>query len=165
MTLTTVLQWIEDTAWSTALRESIWAYPVVESSHVITLFVFLGLTMAMDARLLGFALTRVPVGDVMRRTLPWIRGAFAVMVVSGVLLFATTPVRFSENVFFLLKFAFLFLAGVNVWVFHRRLYPTVDTWGRGDRLPRGARIAGAVSLTMWIVIVATGRLIAYNWFE
>src|SRR4030095_14944995 len=40
---------------STAIRESIWVSPIVESIHVVTIALFLGLTAAMDARLVGAA--------------------------------------------------------------------------------------------------------------
>ena len=158
-------QWIEGTAWSTGLRESIWAYPIIESLHVLTLCVFVGLTVVMDARLVGLVLTGTPVSHVMGRLLPWIRSGFAVLVVTGVLLFMTTPVRFYGNVFFQLKMLFLLAAGINVWLFHRRWYPTVNEWGRANVPPRGARVAGVVSLLLWVGIVTVGRLIAYNWFE
>ena len=87
------------------------------------------------------------------------------MVVTGLLLFAGTPVRFTTNVFFQIKLALLGLAGFNVWLFHDRLYPTVQTWGAAARPPRHARLAGAASLVLWTLALATGRLIAYNWFE
>jgi hypothetical protein len=158
-------EWLEATWLSTAIRESIWVYPIVESVHVLTIAVFLGLTAAMDARLLGAVLRETPVGVVMARLLPWIRAGFAVMVVTGLLLFAGTPVRFTSNIFFQIKLALLVLAGVNVWLFHYRLYPTVHVWGAAARLPRHARLAGAASLLLWTMALATGRLIAYNWFE
>ena len=158
-------EWLEATWLSTAIRESIWVYPIVESIHVLTIALFLGLTAAMDARLLGAALRETPVGVVMARLLPWIRLGFAVMAVTGVLLFAGTPVRFVSNVFFQIKLALLALAGLNVWLFHHRLYPTVHEWGGAARPPRHARLAGAASLVLWTLALATGRLIAYNWFE
>ena len=158
-------EWHEATWVSVAIRESIWVYPVVESIHVVTIALFLGLTAAMDARLLGAALRETPVGVVMANLLPWIRIGFAVMVVTGLLLFAGTPVRFMTNIFFQVKLGLLALAGLNVWLFHYRLYPTVHEWGAAARPPRHARLAGAASLLLWTLAVATGRLIAYNWFE
>jgi hypothetical protein len=158
-------EWLEATGFSTAIRESIWVYPIVESIHVLTIALFLGLTAAMDARLLGAALRETPVGVVMARLLPWIRAGFAVMVVTGLLLFAGTPVRFTTNVFFQIKLGLLALAGLNVWLFHYRLFPTVHEWGSAARPPGHARLAGAASLVLWTLALATGRLIAYNWFE
>ena len=141
-------EWLEATWVSAAIRESIWVYPIVESVHVLTIALFLGLTAAMDARLLGAALRETPVGVVMARLLPSIRLGFAVMLVTGLLLFTGTPVRFVSNVFFQVKLALLALAGLNVWLFHYRLYPTVHEWGSAARPPRHARLAGAASLVL-----------------
>jgi len=57
------------------------------------------------------------------------------------------------------------LAGLNVWLFHSRVYPRVLTAVADGVMPREARIAGALSLTLWICIVFSGRMIAYNWFD
>jgi hypothetical protein len=157
--------WLEATWFSTGIRESIWVYPIVESVHVVTIMLFLGLTAVMDARLIGASLTSTPVGVLMARLLPWMRVGFAVMAVTGLLLFAGTPVRFLTNVFFQMKLGLLVLAGANVWLFHRHLYPTVAEWGRASRPPAHARFAGAASIVLWTLALATGRLIAYNWFE
>ena len=47
---------------------------------------FAGLTVVLDLRLLGLALTRVPVTDISDRLLPWTKVGFAVMIVTGILL-------------------------------------------------------------------------------
>jgi hypothetical protein len=158
-------QWIESTALSTGIRESVWTYPVIESAHVLVLCVFFGLTVLMDLRLVGVVLPDTPVSVVMARLLPWIRAGFAVMVATGLLLFVATPVHFYSNVFFRVKLLLLLFAGINVWTFHRTLYPSIAAWGHARRPPARARLAGVLSLTFWIGIVTVGRLIAYNWFE
>lgn len=160
-----VLEWIEATAISTHIRESIWTYPVIESIHVLGLGLFLGLTMVMDLRLVGVVLRGTPVGDVMGRLLPWIRWGAALMVVTGVLLTIATPVSFAANPFFGAKLVLLALAGVNVWIFHARQYPSVRAWGLAAVPPLAARRAGGISLALWVAIAVAGRLIAYNWFQ
>jgi hypothetical protein len=35
----------------------------------------------------------------------------------------------------------------------------------GARIPRRARLAGALSLALWASVVIAGRMIAYNWFD
>jgi len=160
-----VLEWVEATSISTHIRESIWTYPVIESIHVLGLGLFLGLTMVMDLRLIGVVLRNTPVGDVMGRLLPWIRWGGALMAVTGVLLTIATPVSFAANPFFAAKLGLLALAGVNVWIFHTTLGPSVGTWGIHALPPLWARRAGATSLVLWVSIAVAGRLIAYNWFQ
>jgi hypothetical protein len=87
------------------------------------------------------------------------------MVISGMLLFYAIPLRSFQNIFFRTKMLLLLLAGLNVWFFHARVYPAVANWDIGAPPPRAARIAGAFSLALWICIVVSGRMIAYNWFD
>jgi hypothetical protein len=56
-------EWLAATDGSTALRESLFMYPLVESSHVLFLLLFVGMTVIWDLRLLGLLLTQVPVTE------------------------------------------------------------------------------------------------------
>src|SRR5262249_7394965 len=140
-------------------------YPIVESVHVLTLCLFVGMSVMLDLRLLGFALTRVPVSEVTDRLVPWMVAGFIVMVISGGLLFYAIPVRSYQNVFFPLKVVAVLLAGLHAWVFHHRMHMRVREWGTAAPTPRPARVAGAASLFLWAVIIVCGRMIAYNWFD
>ena len=156
------LEWLANTAFSTYLRESPWAYPLVETVHVLTLCLFLGFTMLLDLRLLGIALGRMAASETTRRLEPWILLGFASMVLSGGLLFASDPVRFSENVFLRIKLGMLLLAALNVWLYHLTVYRRVAAWDRKPATPGGARAVAIFSLVFWAVVVAMGRAIAYS---
>ena len=157
--------WLAGTPGSVALRESIWVYPIVESLHVLTLGVFVGLTVMLDLRLLGTALTSTPVSRLIGRFIPWMIAGFVVMLATGVLLFYAVPVRTYLNIFFRLKVAFLLAAGVNAAVFHIMASRTLPQWDLSSKPPIHARLAGGLSLALWAAIVVCGRLIAYNWFD
>jgi uncharacterized protein DUF6644 len=165
MSLLGFCQWLESTSGSVALHESIWAYPIVESVHVLTLCLFLGLTVMLDLRLLGVSMVRTPASEVLGRLLPWTIVGFAVMVVTGALLFYAIPVKTYLNIFFRVKVAFLVLAGVNVAVFQRTVARSMDRWDADAVPPFRARLAAGVSLVLWAGIVVAGRMIAYNWFD
>jgi hypothetical protein len=59
----------------------------------------------------------------------------------------------------------LLLAGVNILLFHSRVFPSVAKWDTDAIPPKAARVAGALSLVLWVCIVVSGRMIAYNWFD
>lgn len=160
-----VCRWLEDTGGSVALHESIWVYPIVESVHVLTLCLFLGMTVMIDLRLLGANFTATPVSQVYRRLAPWMMSGFAIMVVSGALLFYASPVKTYLNIFFRLKMTFLVMAGLNVIVFHFTTSRTMPRWDVEERPPLRVRLAGGVSLVLWTAIAVCGRMIAYNWFD
>jgi hypothetical protein len=157
--------WLAGTAGSVALHESVYLWPALESVHVLTLALFVGFSAVLDLRLLGISYTGVPAAKLARRLLPWITAGFVIMVASGVLVFYGNPLHFYHNIFFRLKIVMLALAGINVWIFHRGVWLTVERWGTGAAPPRAARMAGAASLVLWVSIIVAGRLIAYNWFE
>jgi hypothetical protein len=154
-----------DSSWSTSLHESRYAYDLIESVHVWTLCLFFGLTVMFDLRLLGWAMKGVPVSEVSRRLLPWTILGFVIMVISGGLLFSAIPLRSYQSLFFRAKMLMLALAGVNVLIFHSGVYQRVEKWDLAILPPRPARVAGALSLVLWVGIVLAGRMIAYNWFD
>jgi hypothetical protein len=165
MSLLGFCQWLAETRPSIALHESLFMYPLVESVHVLTLCLFVGMSVLLDLRLLGITLRRVPASDVIARLVPWMTVGFVVMLTTGLLLFYAIPVRSYQNIFFRLKMIMLVLAGVNAWVFHAHVHKRVFIWDMDAKPPGAARMAGACSLILWAVIVVSGRMIAYNWFD
>jgi hypothetical protein len=165
LTLLPFCEWLAGTSGSIALRESILIYPLVESAHVLSLCVFLGMAAMLDLRLLGLTLVRVPMSEMARRLGPWVVAGFVVMVVTGVLLFYALPVRAYHSIFFRLKVVALALAGLNAFVFHATVERRISEWDRDPVPPRAARRAGARSLVLWAIVVFAGRMIAYNWFD
>ena len=135
MSLLTLSEWLERTQWSIALHESVYAYAVIESIHVWALCLFVGFAAMLDLRLVGLTFRRVPVSELAGRLLPWTRVGFAIMVISGALLFYAIPVRSYHNIFFRLKLVLLVLAGLNAWLFHSGIYHRVTTWDLDSRPP------------------------------
>lgn len=161
-----LLEWLQQTSVSVGIRESTWTYPIIESAHVLGLCLFLGFAMLWDLRLLNITLRRVPVSDVQARVMPWTNVGFVIMLISGVLLVWSEPLRFYGNIFFRLKLIALVLAGANAGFFHfftagKRLIE----WDSSPISPTSAKVAGILSLFLWACIVVFGRFIAYNWFE
>jgi hypothetical protein len=156
------LQWLHDTGFSAFLRESIWAEPIVESIHVLTLTLFLGFTFLLDLRLLGVCLCRWRVSEVRGQFNSWAGTGFAVMTVTGLLLFIADPIAFYGDTFFRVKMLLLALAILNGVVFNRTVGRNVIAWDENPRTPGGAKVAAILSLVLWVAIVAAGRAIAYT---
>jgi len=157
-------EWLGNTSFSAGIRESTWWYPIIESVHVLGLCLFVGLLLLWDLRLLGMTLRRVAVSEVWARLIPWIAAGAVIMVVSGILLFTSDPVRFYGNVFFRIKAFGLFLALLNALAFHFGIERQLLHWDTAPATPRAAKVAGALSIALWAIVVMTGRLVAYNWF-
>lgn len=165
MSLIGFCEWLANTSWSIGLHESRWGYSILESVHVLSLCLFLGLAVMMDLRLLGVSIRRAAVSEVMEQLMPWIIAGFVLMVISGALLFTAIPVRTYQSIFFRTKMLMLVAAGLNVWVFHSTVYRKVAEWDLHPIPPKRARVAAGLSLALWAGIVVSGRMIAYNWFD
>ena len=157
-----MLEWLAATRWSVALHESIFVWPLLESLHVLCLTLFVGTTAMLDLRLLGAAMTHIPASAFTQRLLPWTRGAFVIMVVTGVVLFTATPVTYYNDLSFRIKLALMAAAGLNVWLFHARTRRRIANWDATVVPPAAARVAALVSLAAWSGVVIAGRLVAYE---
>jgi hypothetical protein len=160
-----IFAWLEGLAWTTALRESPYGYPLIETSHVACIVIFAGLVMMMDLRLVRLAFGHVPLAQIQQRLFPWQMGAFVPSMATGILLFCVDPLRYYQNVLFLAKLLFLVLAGLNALVFHLKTYRKAETWDEDPRVIMAAWRAGAASLLLWSVTIVTSRLIPNNWFK
>ena len=158
-------EWLAATPWSIALHESLYAYPLVETLHVLSLMLFVGTIAFVDLRLLGWALRDVPISEVTGRVLPYTIAGFALAALTGALLFYAIPVRTYLSIFFRVKVVMLCIAALNVAVYHRVTRQSAVAWDHAARPPLRVRLAGAVSLVCWSTVVVMGRMIAYNWFD
>ncbi len=157
--------WLDSMTWSTMLHESFYMYNWVETTHVLALMISLGFLFLIDLRMLGWALPNIPATRVADR-LHWpMLFGFAVMMITGLLLFYAIPVRSSQNIWFRIKVVLLFAAFINALLFHKRLRNSRATWENELRAPMNLRRGAALSLTFWTLIVICGRLIAYDWFD
>ena len=133
------------------------------TAHVLALGIFLGTVLLVDLRLIRRGVIGAPVSDLVERLLPWTRGAFALMAVSGVLLFCTEAAKCYESAAFRIKIALIILAGANIWIFHRKTYRDSAVWDESASLPVRARVAGILSLLLWMGALTAGRAVGYNY--
>jgi len=157
--------WLSNTDWSIGLHESLYAYTLIESAHVIGIMLFVGTIAMVDLRLLGIAWKQVPVSVMNGRILPWTIAGFVLMFATGLLLFYAIPVRTWHSVWFRTKMILLIAAAINIWLFHWRVERDRARWDSAAKPPLSARISAAASLIIWFSVIVLGRMIAYNWFD
>jgi Family of unknown function (DUF6644) len=154
------MSWLEHRPFAIAIAESTWLFPIVETIHVLALTLVVGSVAMMDLRLLGVGSRDRAASEVIASSLPWAWSAFAVAFIAGSLMFSSKAVSYYGNLPFRIKMVCLVLAALNMLVFHFFTARNMATWDRGTP-PPAARFAAAFSLTLWIVIVATGRWIGF----
>ncbi|HEX4971505.1 MAG TPA: DUF6644 family protein, partial [Steroidobacteraceae bacterium] len=137
------------TSFSIGLHESYYMYAWIESIHVITLTISLGMLIVIDLRMLGAWLKDVPASKIAQRLdRPMLIG-FSIMVVTGVLLYVGIPIRTTQSLWFRIKVILLVAAFINAWLFRRHMLASVGTWDAAPVPPRRTRVAAALSLTLW----------------
>lgn len=161
MVLQALWQAIESWPLSQYIVTSEWVFPTLESVHVIAITTVIGTIALMDLRLLGLVSTASKVTEVSHDTLRWTWGAFGLALVTGGLLFISKATTYMVNPYFVWKMVLILLAGVNMAVFHVFAWPTVAGWD-ASMTPRPARIAGGLSLALWLTVVFLARMIGFT---
>src|SRR5215467_3828549 len=155
-------QWLQHTRFATAISESDYLFPLIEGSHILALPLSVGMIVILDLRLLGIAFCDGPAGKLVLNLLRWCKIGFAVMFLTGGLLFITQAGKAYGNVFFRAKLIFLLLLGINAVAYQKVFFPNMAKWESGPGTPLGARFCAAVSLILWIGVIVCGRTMAYQ---
>lgn len=152
---------IEATPLGDFMASDVWAFPMVETVHVIALVAVLGTIAVVDLRLLGWAGRPCAVTEIANDTLPWTWGAFVLAAITGTLLFVSKAHVYVKVPWFWLKMSAMLLAGLNMGVFHLFTWRSVRKWDVDCAVPLGGRIAAGLSLLFWILVVVFGRKIGF----
>src|SRR3984885_2934429 len=102
-TLQDLCLWLYDLPMSTALRESDVVFPLIETFHVLAITLIVGTIVTVDLCVGGLILRDQPLGLITRALLPYTWYGFAIMVVTGVPLFAAEAAKLYANPAFRVK--------------------------------------------------------------
>lgn len=150
-------RWCESTAIGTAVRDSVWAFPILEAVHLLGLCMLGGALLVVDLRLLGAGLTGQPVARLARHARRWLITALAILISTGVPLFLSEAIKAYYNTSFWVKMCTLPIALAFTFAVRERVARQED----GEPGVRG-RIVGAVSLALWFTVAAAGRWIGFS---
>ncbi|TMK44566.1 MAG: hypothetical protein E6G70_18895 [Alphaproteobacteria bacterium] len=162
LTLSEFISYFEDSALADNIRENDLLFPLIESVHVVSICLVVGSILVIDLRLLGLASLNRPVGRITNAILPLTWSAFAVAAASGLLLFISNATKYLENGYFLAKVLLICAAGLNMVVFHGISAKDLRRWENEAALPLPARLAGGLSILLWVAVVACGRWIGFT---
>jgi len=151
---------IEQSDLAASIRQSSWAYPLANIGHIVSLVVFAGAVSVMDLRLAGAFGATAP-GPLIARARTVAIIAFVGLLLSGLTLFAAEASHIILNPVFQIKLALIALGLINVAVYEFALKARIASIPAGKVMPSAVRTAGIMSLTIWIVVAALGRTIAY----
>lgn len=156
------LDWLQRTGLAVQIRDSLFAFPLLEAAHVIGLSIVFGTIAVVDLRLLGVASGHRPFRRLAADTLKWTWAAFALTALTGVLMFSTNATVYFHNTYFRAKVLLLVLAALNVLLFELTAGRTVQRWDQAPAAPPVGRAVATLSLVIWIGVIVTGRMIGFT---
>jgi hypothetical protein len=143
-----------------ALRGSTWVYPFVNAGHIVGLALVFGAIVPMDLRLLG-AWRDVPLRTMAGITVPVAIVGLLLAITTGALLFSVRAVEYAQIPLLQVKLALIVTALANALLLRRtaawRSFREAGRAGASLRL----KLAGALSLGLWLAVIVCGRLIGY----
>ncbi|KPJ83559.1 MAG: hypothetical protein AMS19_03980 [Gemmatimonas sp. SG8_23] len=148
-------EWCEGTLLGSAVRDSIYAFPLIEALHLVALCVMGGALIVVDLRLLGLGLKQQGIAQLAAQVRPWLVGGIVVMLGTGVLLFLSEAIKCFYNTAFWVKILTLPVALIFTFAVRERLLDGLDTG-------LSSRLLGATSLALWFVVAAAGRWIGFS---
>ncbi len=158
MDLLSFFQWFEDTGLGRAVRESVWAFAVIESIHLLALATMGGAVLLVDMRMLNLGLRQRPVAELAREAQPFVNLGLIVLIVSGVALFASEAVKCYYSNPFWVKIITLFFATIYAYTLRRRVvFADAGQFGGGTQA-----VVALLSMGLWFTVAAAGRWIGFS---
>jgi hypothetical protein len=152
---------IEQSGVAVWIRESgvLYGYPLILFLHTLGLGTLVGLSSAINLRLLGFA-PGIPLTS-LDRIFSVIWAGLVLTAATGILLFVADATKHASNPAFVVKLVFVLLAVTALAFMWARVFrlPAV-AWAQAGGQHSG-RILAALSLACWFGALSAGRLMAY----
>ena len=142
---------IDQSGVATWIRESgvLYGYPLILFLHTLGLSTLVGLSSAINLRLLGVA-SAIPLAS-LERVFGLMWAGLALTAATGILLFVADATKHSSNPAFLVKLVFVVFAVTALARIRTRVFP----------LQQSGKLLAAVSLACWFGALSAGRLMAY----
>jgi hypothetical protein len=153
--------WVSDWPFALWLQSNFYAIPGFQTVHILAIAMLFGSTLLLNLRILGVNGKDLSLADTFARFQPWIKGSILTLIVTGVILLISEPVRNMINPIFWIKMIALTVTIlVSLW-FQRAVKARLGTW---DVSPGGqgtVRFGAAALIVLWCAVMAGGRWIAY----
>ena len=154
-------QWLDQTALGTAIRQSLWLFPAIETVHLLGMAALIATTTVLDLRLMVLAARQQPISKLASRLIPVAWLGFALQLITGTLLFSSEAVKIYGNPAFRLKMLLLLLAGGQAFLFQTFVSGKLPAWDERASMPVTGKLIGLSSILLWAGIVTAGRFIGF----
>ena len=150
-------QWSDNLWIGHAIGATTWAFPLIETIHILAMAVMYAAMIVVDLRLLGMGLKKPSVSQLAKSMNPYMDWGLIVMLITGFLLFTSEALKAYANDGFRFKVVVL----VPAMLFQYTLFRWVV---RQDDERRSAPLGWAVSVLstmLWVGVGVGGRAIGF----
>jgi len=155
--------WLASTAPSVFIQEhNAWAFPAIQSIHIVGIALVMGSVLMIDLRILGLAWTDQTLQQTTNRFGPWLSGSLWLLLVTGLLMVVGEPVRELVSFSFWLKMALVAIGALVAVAFQRTLRRQAPQRGETIAHQPAIKVLAVVTFAVWICVIFLGRLIAYD---
>ena len=136
------------------LNSNEWAFPLTECFHITSMALSIGTIALVDLRLLGLGMKHQTAGQLLKDTGIWTFAGLVIVIISGLLIFSSDPLRYINNSGFVFKMGVLLLAILFNYTIHRKV-------ALSNASPGMAKLVGAISLLLWVLVPFGGIWISF----
>jgi hypothetical protein len=145
-------KWSEATSMGRMIRNSEYAFPMIEFVHLAALAVIGGAVLIVDMRMLGFGLKKTSVAQLAKDAQPYVTGSLIVMLVTGIMLYSSEATKCYASGAFWIKMVSLLLAMIFTY--------TVKKYRTARDVE--SKLVGALSILLWFGVAWGGRWIGFG---
>lgn len=150
-------EWCGRTWLGTAVRDTIWAFPVIETFHLLALAVVLGTVLIVNLRAFGIGAQRATWAQTTGDLEPWMVVSLVILILSGIPMAMSEPMKCYESISFPIKMILIVLAVFWHFTIQRK-------WTTPDAIrlaPWRSKLAACLSILLWTSIGVAGKGIPY----
>jgi hypothetical protein len=147
-------QSIEASALGQTIRESTWLFPAIEATHLLALALLGGSVLIISLAVLGVGLKTAP-AEIYKSARRYMNGAVIALLITGLLLGVSEPVKLYGRQAFWVKMISLAIAiGLTYLAFN----PLVKRGSTGLSI----RTVTAFTMAAWLMVAMAGRWIGFS---
>jgi hypothetical protein len=148
-------EWCGNTWLGSTVRDTVWAFPLIETFHLLALAVLLGSVLIVNLRVFGLGQRYLPAAQMARQFEPWMLASVGVLIASGIPMAFSEPIKCFESYSFPIKMGLIVVGIVSQFTIQRKWVMAEDA------TRRKAQIAAIVSIAIWTAVGAAGKGIPY----
>jgi hypothetical protein len=148
-------EWCGNTWLGSTVRDTVWAFPLIETFHLLALAVLLGSVLIVNLRVFGVGRRYLPAAQMARQLEPWMLASVGVLIASGIPMAFSEPIKCFESYSFPIKMGLIVVGIVSQFTIQRKWVMAEDA------TRRKAQLAAIVSIAIWTAVGAAGKGIPY----